>query len=246
MAQVICPNCSSGIPDRDLNIAGDVALCRACGELSRLSEIVDANPALDANVPVDVEQPPTGCVIEDLGGQVRVIASARSLRTALGLFMATLFWNGIVFAFVVVAAAGTWYHLFGAMPSWFPPMTFNGRSTPSLGFVIFLWIFLLPFITVGLGLTATLLTVLLGRCEVRLRGREGVIFTGFGPIGWRRRFDASAVESVRLGWAMMSHNDKRQSCVVISADRERRLGSILTRPRQAWMRFVLAELLGCS
>jgi hypothetical protein len=242
MAKVICPDCSEEIPGDDVNVEEGVAYCRACGSLTRLADILEDAEDTDEHGPVDVTEPPRGCRIEDEGNVIRVIASARSVGTALGALLAGGFWNGIVSIFVLVAISGTLNLIFGSVPTWFPAPNMNGQ-TMGLGMVLFFWIFLTPFILIGAGMAFAFVNALFGRCEVRLRGRDGTIFTGVGPIGWRRRFDASAVTSVRGGKTTWSQNDERQRCIVIHAAKKHRLASCLTGKRRAWMTTVLRRLI---
>ena len=66
-----------------------------------------------------------------------------------------------------------------------------------VGMTIFLWIFLTPFIAVGLSIAGSCLSSLFGRTEVRIANTEGTVFNGIGALGWKRRFDATQVKEVR-------------------------------------------------
>lgn len=181
--RVLCCKCSTEIAPDDVNVGEGVAYCRKCGTLTQLADLVaNAEDNLDS---VDRGPPPRGCVVRDEGTQIIVRASAHSLVGAAGTLFATVFWNGIVSVFVLGAASGTIFHLFGSVPSWFPVPSINGGSGSgmSLGMVIFLWIFLIPFIAAGAMLAGATLTLLFGRVEVRLRGPVGMVFMGFGPVG---------------------------------------------------------------
>ncbi len=247
MTQVICPFCQSLIKDRDINVDQGIALCRQCSELSRLSDIL-GDDEYDEDEPLlaDVGQPPRGCVIRDEGDRIRVIASARSVVRSIGALFAVVFWNGIVSVFVWVAISATVYQLTGSAPPWSaPPAKGSNGIGPGMpvGMLIGFWVFLSPFITIGTLMFGLLMTSVLGRCEVVVRGASGVVFTGFGPIGWRRRFDPAAVTSVRLGHTTWMENDERQPCIVIEATKTRRIGSILPEARRDWMAAALREVL---
>lgn len=244
--RVTCSQCHQEIPEADVNVTEGVAYCRKCGTLSRLADLLDD---AEFSIPeVDTSIPPRGCVMRETGLWTTIRASARSVGGGCGLLFAALFWNGIVSIFVLIALGGTIYHLFGGIPAWFPAPFSQGSNTGSsmpLGMVIFLWVFLLPFIAIGLLLIGSLLTTTLGRVEVRVRQSEGVAFTGFGPIGWRRRFDASDVKSVGLGKTTWKENNRSKPVIVIETNNGRilRLGSILPEERRAWMAKALRELL---
>lgn len=239
--RVVCLSCSREVPEADVNVAEGVAFCRECGQLSRLTDILDATP--ESGAIRHFADPPHGCRIRDDGMETRIIASARSGKAAGGTMFAALFWNGIVSVFVLIALGGTVQAIFGSLPAWFPA---PGNMGMPLGMVLFLWVFLLPFIGIGLMLFATLLTTLGGRCEVRLRGTEGAVFTGVGPFGWRRRFDAGQVKLVRLGKTTWSQNDERQPCILIEAEKTLRFGSVLSSERREWMASALRQLFALS
>lgn len=241
MPRVVCLSCSKEIPETDVNVGEGVAFCRACGHLSRLVEILDTIP--ESGVLPRPSEPPTGCRILDDGVETRIIASARSCKAAVGVLFATLFWNGIVSVFVLIALGGTIQAIAGSLPAWFPS---PGNMGMPVGMVIFLWILLLPFIGIGLLLFGNLLTTVGGRCEVRLRGGEGFIFTGVGPFGWKRTFDAGQVKSVRLSKTTWSKNEEHQPCILIEADKTHRFGSLLASERRAWMTSALRQLIANS
>ena len=37
-----CPECGANVPLADMNVAADVALCRACGTRSRIAELLES------------------------------------------------------------------------------------------------------------------------------------------------------------------------------------------------------------
>jgi hypothetical protein len=102
-----------------------------------------------------------------------------------------------------------------------------------LGMVIFLWLFLTPFIAIGLMLAGTCLSALLGRTEVRITGTQGVLFTGIGAFGWRRRFDASQVKDVRI---FQKHNregsDTFSILIEVRDGKQIKFGSMLSNERR--------------
>ena len=64
--KVVCSQCDRGIAADDVNVSADVAFCRACESLSRLSDLlIDAESGvgrIDADGP-----PPRGCDYVDDG-----------------------------------------------------------------------------------------------------------------------------------------------------------------------------------
>ena len=256
---VACP-CGQDIPVADINVAEGVALCRGCGKLSRLMDLatpLEETAAIEAaNAP-----PPKGCRIDDFGGQVVMVASARSLTTAGPLLFFAAFWNSIVSVFVLIAIAGLWTSFIGPIPSWFPsPFTSGGTGGSGgsggaggstgpnngmpLGMTLFLCVFLIPFVAVGVGVLSAALVAMAGRVEVRLRGPDGTVFTGIGPIGWRRRFDAASVKAVKFVESSVETNGKRQKLIGIETEHKTvKFGSVLTDQRRAWLAGALKTVL---
>lgn len=250
MGRIACPSCGADLPPDDINVREGVALCRACNTITRLIDLADqAEPVIDA----DPSTPPPGCqLIDDEPRRIVVRASARSLSGAAGAGCFAVFWNSIVLVFVLIALAGTWQHVIGPVPSWFPAPNFGSGGAGSgqgqgqmmpLGMVIFLWIFLTPFILVGATMAFVALVSLGGRVEVRLEDALGIVRTAVGPLAWRRRFDASNVKAVRIGETSWKQNGQSKPVVEIEADRTVRFGSMLTDERRAWMVAVLKRLL---
>ena len=241
-----CPSCSEPLTAGDINIAEGVALCKACGRLSRLSEVVEG-PALS---PTEVATPPHGCAWHDDGRTITVEATCRSPGGAIAALFICLFWNGIVSVFVLIALAGLYTNLVGPLPAWFPAPSMKGGPGGSqtgagmpLGMSIFLCIFLIPFLAVGALIFAGFLLCLAGRVTVKLEAGAGSIRTGLGRIARTRVFDATAVKAVRLNTETTGEQQNRKTRIVIEADKPVKFGSILSDERRKWMCGMLRVLL---
>lgn len=244
MTANICPECGQPIASDDINLKEGVALCRACGKLSRLADIAD-QPSVDA---AELTTPPRGCSYqEQIGGGLVVRASHRSIGAAAATLGLCLFWNGIVSVFVLVAIAGLYTNMVGPLPKWFPVPGSgkNGGLGPGmpLGETLFLCIFLTPFVLVGSGLLLAFFTYLLGRTELVVAGDTGRVRTGFGPLNWTRRFDVARVTRVAIGQTAYTQNNQTKPLIVIDADRTIKFGSMLTDARRAWMLGILRRRL---
>lgn len=236
MPTPVCSKCRRTIPPDDINVANDVAYCRDCNIAYRLSELAadDASSAA-----LDLHRPPPGAWYASDGGGTVIGATNRNLGTAAGLLFFALFWNGIVSVFVSLAISGTLHVLHVPLPGWFPAPKMNGGDMGT-GMVLFLWLFLTPFITVGVAVAAGCLNCLFGRTEVRVSGTQGAIFTGVGALGWRRRFDASQVKTVSV---VDNYNSKGQNTVNLLLEtrdgKQIKFGSLLSGERR---QFVLGAL----
>lgn len=240
-----CPNCAKVIPREDVHVANDVAYCRACNLSHSLAALTHESEMLSE---VDFNKPPAGTWNRnaDMGG-VAIGATHRSVGAALGLLAAALFWNGIVSIFVMLALASTLNLLHVPVPEWFPAPKMN-KSTMGVGITIFLWIFLTPFIVIGLGLIGGFLSSLAGRTEVRIRNAEGTLFTGIGPFGRRRRFDTREVKEVRIDtrhWRDSDGDSRNNTHIIIEDRRGKRIkfGSMLREDRRKYMAATLRKAL---
>lgn len=196
---------------------------------------------------IDPNHPPAGAWYRNDGAGPVIGATHRSPGAAIGALAVALFWNGIVSVFVLLALASTLRHLGGPLPDWFLAPNMNG-SPMSVGMTIFLWVFLTPFIAIGLVMIGAFLSALGGRTEVRMHNADGVVFTGIGALGWRRRFDASAVKDVRVDdrqWRDSDGDRRRKTCILIETrdGKQVRLGSLLTAERRKFVAGALRRVL---
>jgi len=230
-----CPRCKGVIPSEDVNVANDIAFCRTCNLSHRLSDLA-LGTAVDENI--DVSRPPAGTWLQREGRGLVIGATHRSMGQAFGLLFFCLFWNCIVSVFVLLAVASTLHHLGVSVPHWFPAPTSKGNFIP-LGFTIFLWLFLTPFMAVGLGMLAVFLSCLAGRTELRIQDGEGTLFTGIGSLGFRKRFATSDVRDVGLGdkrGGVSDGDSRRKAQIVIETNRKPiSFGSMLTDERRRFV-----------
>jgi len=231
-----CPRCKRVIPSDDINVGNDIAFCRVCNLSHQLSALT-AGIAVDPDV--DLSRPPAGAWFHRDGMGSVIGATHRSLGQAFGLLFFCLFWNGIVSVFVLLAAASTLQHLGISLPHWFPAPTSKGNFMP-VGMTIFIWLFLTPFIAIGLAMVATFLSCLGGRTELRVQGSQAVLFSGIGPVGFRRRFAVSDVRVVRIEdkrWRDSDGDSRRKTQIVIEkiSGKPITFGSMLTEERRRFV-----------
>jgi hypothetical protein len=215
----------------DLNVATDVALCRGCNLVHKLSSLVQA---AELGEGVDFNRPPAGAWYRSSGLGVVIGATHRSWGTVFGLLAVSLFWNGIVSVFVFLAINATLHLLRIPTPQWFPAPKMNG-SDMGVGMTIFLWLFLTPFILIGLAMAGAFLSALAGRTEVRVQHSEGVVYSGIGP---------QAVKEVRIDLQQSRTSDgkarsKKQIVIEMPDGKLIKFGSMLREDR---MKFVAAAL----
>jgi hypothetical protein len=172
--------------------------------------------------------------------------------SALGLGVMAVFWNSIVSVFLAMLIGSLYTHLVGTLPSWYPiggstPVHGPGTSTTvagmSWGMTIFMLLFITPFVMIGAGMILATVFMTVGHVEVSLRGHEASVFSGVGPIGWRRSFDPAKVTSILVRDSTYQVNGQPQTRIVLTADRDIKVGIFLSDTRRQWLAGVLRKLL---
>lgn len=166
--EAICPRCRAEIPLDDINVSKDVALCRACGRTWSYADLIK-----DDNEYRDLKNPPSGAWFRETSP--RAFEVGVSTRSAIAFFLVPFMcvWSG--------------FSLGGIYGSQFTKGHFE--LGPSL--------FGIPFILGTLLFGSIAVMSVCGKVVVNVDGDNGVIFTGVGPIGWRRRFNWRNVSGIR-------------------------------------------------
>jgi len=234
-----CSKCGRTIPGEDVNVARDVAYCRSCNLVNELSALLTGAELTHG---VDFSNPPKGVKHDVYAEGLITSATHRSIGAAIGGLAVALFWNGITSIFVLIVTGATLRNMHIPLPVWFPSPEMNGAPM-SIGMTIFMWLFLSPFIAIGMMMIGSFLLSIGGRTEIRIYQGKGVVFTGIGPLGYRRRFMVSEVSDVRIE---ESYGENQTKTNVIIETREGRIikfGSMLTEERRRFLGAVLHKTL---
>ena len=183
----VCPGCGQKIPLEDINVAKDLALCRACGKTWTFSLAATAKELKN----VDTANPPKGIRIEtDFEGATK-ITYKRISPIAFFLVIFTAFWGG------------------GSMIGIYGSQIRKGefKLTDSL--------FGIPFLLGTIVLCSVTAFLLFGRWEIRIWRNEGTVFVGVGPFGWRRRFVCDPGTRVSLEMTAVQINNRSQEAIVV-------------------------------
>ena len=239
-----CSKCKAEIPESDVNVANDVAFCRRCNLAQKLSAMVHG---IQLDTHIDLNRPPPGAWYRSGTFGPVLGATHRSIGVAIGTLAVCLFWNGIVSVFVLLAVSSTLNLLNIPAPEWFPVPRMND-DVMGVGMTIFLWLFLTPFIAIGLAMIGAFLSALAGRTEVRLRPSEGAVFTGIGLLGWSRRFNPQNVKDVRMDEKRWRDSDgdrqsKTEIVIELQEGKAIRFGSMLREERRLFVAAGTRKLL---
>lgn len=238
-----CSRCKRTIAAQDINVAQDLAYCRPCNQAHKLSDLVHGSELPEP----DVTRPPAGAWYSRTGLGAVIGVSHRSVGGAIGALAISVFWNGIVSVFLFLVVSSTFNLLGVPVPDWFPTPKMNGQPM-GWGMTLFLWVFLTPFILVGLAMIGAFLSALAGRTEIRIQQGHGVIFTGVGPFGWRRRFNPQLLKDVRVNdesWRDSDGDRRRRTEIMLEMEdgKRIRLGSSLPEDRRNFLAAALRAAL---
>ncbi|MGH8247634.1 MAG: hypothetical protein ACREUU_14520 [Gammaproteobacteria bacterium] len=166
--KAVCPKCRGAIPLDDVNVATDIAVCRRCEQTFDYSELIEVQEA----GPVDPNRPPKGAWYKRTPGGFEVGSTTRS-----------------PIAFFLVPFMGVWAG--GSLGGIYGTQIAKGK------FDLGQSLFGIPFLLGTLLFGSIALMAACGKVVVRLDGKSGEVFTGVGPVGWRRRFQKDDVTGVR-------------------------------------------------
>ncbi len=166
---VVCPICRNEIPIEDVNVSTDVALCRRCRKTFQYAELLEDNRYAE----VDPEHPPKGTWFTTT---LRGFEAGASTRSAAAFFLVP---------FMCLWSGGSLTGLYGTQIA-------EGKFDPARS------LFGLPFLLGTIVLGAVTVMAICGSTVVRVEGEQGVVFTGIGSIGWRRRFNWQEVTAIRI------------------------------------------------
>lgn len=153
-----CPRCGAVLAMEDVNMATDMALCRACNQISRFSDLVQEERDED--------------ILDSMPRRMRVVKTARGLEVTYkkpkgsGFFLLffSLVWNSLTYFFL--------FMVMGKIPHE----------------IWFFKLFFIPFILIGLGTLLGAVYVLFGHMTLILAPGRGELFRGLGNVGRRQQF----------------------------------------------------------
>lgn len=198
-----CPLCHAGIALDDVNVATDIALCRACGKTSSFADVIGV-----AEISSDVLQQPPKYVQITSGPQEGTVITYKKLSAIL-LFLLpfTAIWSG-----------GSMWGIYGRQIS-------NGS------FDLGQSLFGLPFLIGTLILVSLNIILLFGSWKITLLNGQGSVFFGAGSLGWNRRFIYSRDTLVGLRNTTVRVNNVPQKGILIqNGDVELTFGSLFPEP----------------
>jgi hypothetical protein len=188
-SQYTCLTCGAAIPLDDINVSGDIALCRKCGNTSAFSLVSGASGLVGSE---GAGEPPRGVWVErdPMGGGV-TITHKRVSPLALFFIPFTLLFGGGSFC------------------------AFYGTQLMSGTFVLSDTLAGIPFMIGAAILICVTLTVLFGKYAITLRRGEGTVFFGVGKLGRMRHFTYSRDAKISLRPSDIKRNNTPVDEIVV-------------------------------
>ncbi len=190
-----CPKCGNAIAPADINVGSDVAFCRACNYSTSLSALT-RDLAHDPNV--DLGSPPPGAWYRDNGTEKVIGATGRSLKSAIGMFFVAIIWDGVVSMFALFVLVATLKNLNRPIPAWIPDAVARTGGDISGLMSSCMWLFLTPFLLIGVAMPFAVLMYLFGHAEVTITDTRGHVYRGIGLFGRKTYFNPADVRAVRI------------------------------------------------
>lgn len=211
----ICPLCRSVIALDDINVSTDIALCRRCGKTFPFSELVSNSGASAC----DLNSPPKGTWYEPQGEGFRAGASTRSWA-AIFLVPFTCVWAG------------------GSMSGIYGTQIIHRQFNPFISLIG------IPFLIGSVFLITTCAMMVAGRVEVVQRGEMLSIFTGVGPLGWKRTFSRSDFTSARE--ERIGSGNRQSPAIVLEGTKQVKFASGLSDERRRFLLSAVRQAMGYS
>ncbi len=213
-----CPKCGGVIPAERIDLSKDAARCPACDTTSKVSLMIRGLNSAPPATPVNPASPPPGAWYRDDGVETVIGATTRS---GIAVFLVP---------FVVVWTCALVGGVFGSQIA-------SGKFDAMTSLVgVFLAI-------AGTIIGSFAVMTVCGRVEVRIRQGTGEVFVGVGVIGWRRRFDASGVRTIREDWAGWSSGKRPRKAIFVEGVERVVFGSMLNEGRRYFVMEAMKRVL---
>lgn len=241
-----CPKCAAVLPTADINVATDVAMCRACGTMHKASELLSDDVVdqtqHEAATSLSGPQPPGISWRDD--GQTLTIKTgigSRAIAGFLGVFAA--FWT----IPCLLVGAEPIERLINGPPvvqplpegaSEFERAQHEMIATRGVDFADFVMVAVLLGVA---GLFWVLaLTALRAKVRITVRPDMGIVKKGAFPFYSTKQFDPARVTAVvETIDESTKINGKNPTKILIKADEEISFGGFMPEARRKWVAAIL-------
>lgn len=243
MIAVYCKHCAREIPSNPSYFGRGTAYCPACEQVTPLGPDAMRRPAARSTL---IPDPPAGCSLHaDSDSGFRLVVSTRLFAKALGILICALLWNAFSSAYISAYVHAHCEAVGVDPPSWLPKVDIKVRQS-NLDRPVLLQVPIIASVAVvGIGMFVYAAFLVWGRVEVRVLGDKGTIFTGIGRVGWKQRFDAANVRSVKAREDIVETDEgfEVRRCIRLDDGHARKFATLLPLDRREWAARTMRELL---
>jgi hypothetical protein len=200
--KILCPTCRQQPPPEQINVSTDLAFCPRCNEGFAISGCIDE----EAVNPEALQHPPKGAWYRKEMDRTIIGATTRS-PVAFFLVPFMCVWSG--------GSIGGIY----------------GSQIASGNFNLGASLFGIPFLLGTVVLVSFALMAVCGKVELSI-GRESTVFIGVGKLGWTRRFDWRAVQTITENWSQVNYPGSNQNAIVLEGKERIKFGTGLNEARR--------------
>ncbi len=214
-----CNFCSAPIALGDINVAADIALCRACGKSMPFSSLA----GIPGESEVDMMRPPKGLSLADDAFHGKVITYHKKSLIVLFLIPFTLIWSG------------------GSLGGIYGTQIAKGE------FNLIISLFGLPFLFGTVVLVSIILHSLFGSTKIWFNRGVCHVFTGVGKFGWTRRHPCTKETRVAVTMSNLRVNNVPKTGIEIrTGDKKLLFGTIWTEEAKTFVATALKRALSSA
>jgi hypothetical protein len=208
-----CNNCQAIVPANQINISTDLAHCKACNTIFKISEITaSGNPLFD------IKKKPKGTWYKRIDSSQLNVGASTASPIAFFLIPFMLVWSG------------------GSLGGIYGTQIISGK------FDLFMSLFGIPFLIGSVFFGGIAFMSVAGKIDINLTKQGGTIFTGIGTIGFTKKFlwtDISNIEEQSfIGYKRRNSGSK----IVMSGSRKISFGSRLKESRKYYLLNALKQV----
>ncbi len=210
-----CSNCNIEIPQDNINIKTDLAHCKNCGEINKISALINIADTSS----FEIETTSKGTWYKKERGSLIIGANC---------------WSPI--AFFLIPFALVWSG--GSLGGIYGTQILSGE------FDLMMSLFGLPFLIGSIILLSTITMFLFGKTELTLDNDEGKIFTGVGKLGRTKRFKWSDIDKIHETTSNVRVNNSRNlTKISIKGSKKTTFGMWLNERKQYYLLMSLKHCL---
>lgn len=201
-----CPKCNSEINTENINIQSDIAQCINCNNIFKISANIDEY--IDDNF--NVHKTPNGTWIKSDYNKTIIGASTRS-PVAFFIVPFMIIWSG------------------GSLGGIYGTQIINGE------FDLFQSLFGIPFFIGSIIFWSIALMAIWGKVELTLDRQGGIVFTGVGNIGLKKRFKWNDISKIKEKQTNLRYPGSQGSSIILEGKKRISFGTGLKEERRYYL-----------